>query len=129
MLHPDEVHDGRAGTKAGFGYRIVYVEPSHIAEPLRVIRGRPHPLPFVREPVSTNARLSRAVEEPFGPLDPLAVDSLIVELAEGLLDGAQGGGDRQCRASTSGPSSALASSSTRSEPGSSIQRSWSRSRG
>jgi hypothetical protein len=23
-LYPDEVHDGRAGTSAGFGYRIVY---------------------------------------------------------------------------------------------------------
>lgn len=25
VLYPDEVHDGRAGTEAGFGYRIVYV--------------------------------------------------------------------------------------------------------
>src|SRR5262245_62345493 len=27
VLYPDEVHDGRAGTGEGFGYRIVYVEP------------------------------------------------------------------------------------------------------
>src|SRR5262249_54884873 len=27
VLYPDEVHDGRAGTREGFGYRIVYVEP------------------------------------------------------------------------------------------------------
>ena len=26
VLHPDEMHDGRAGTDAGFGYRIVYVD-------------------------------------------------------------------------------------------------------
>ena len=62
VLYPDEVHDGRAGTEAGFGYRIVYVEPSHLAEALRVLRGRPYPLPFVGEPVSTSARLSHAVE-------------------------------------------------------------------
>jgi AraC-like DNA-binding protein len=93
VLHPDEVHDGRAGTEAGFGYRIVYVEPSHLAEALRVLRGRPCSLPFVGEPVSTSARLSHAVERAFrAPLESLAVDSLIVDLAEGLLDGAQGGG-------------------------------------
>jgi AraC-like DNA-binding protein len=93
VLHPDEIHDGRAGTEAGFGYRIVYVEPSHLAEALRVLRGRPCPLPFVGEPVSTSARLSHAVERAFrAPLELLAVDSLIVDLAEGLLDGEQGGG-------------------------------------
>ena len=58
VLHPDEVHDGRAGTEAGFGYRIVYVEPARIAAAVRAVRGRPAPLPFVREPVSA-ARRSR----------------------------------------------------------------------
>jgi AraC-like DNA-binding protein len=92
VLHPDEVHDGRAGSDAGFGYRIVYVEPSHLAEALRVLRGRPYPLPFVGEPVSTNARLSRAVDAAFrAPLQPLAADSLVVDLAEGLIDEERGG--------------------------------------
>src|SRR3954452_9103736 len=31
VLHPDELHDGRAGTEQGFGYRILYVAPEHIA--------------------------------------------------------------------------------------------------
>jgi AraC-like DNA-binding protein len=92
VLHPDEVHDGRAGTEAGFGYRIVYVKPSNLAEALRVLGGRPRPLPFVGEPVSKNARLAQAVEEAFRtPLESLAVDSLVVELAEGLIDAEQGG--------------------------------------
>lgn len=92
VLYPDEVHDGRAGTDEGFGYRIVYVEPSHLAEALRVLRGRPCPLPFVGEPVSANARLSRAVEAAFrAPLEPLAADSLVVDLAEGLMDDERGG--------------------------------------
>jgi AraC-like DNA-binding protein len=93
VLYPDEVHDGRAGTEEGFGYRIVYVQPSHLAEALRVLRGRPHPLPFVAEPVSTNARLSRAVAGAFrAPLESLAVDSLVVDLVEGLTAGEHGGG-------------------------------------
>ncbi|HLW48132.1 MAG TPA: AraC family transcriptional regulator [bacterium] len=93
VLYPDEVHDGRAGTPDGFGYRIVYVEPLRLAEAVRAVCGRPYRLPFLREAVSTNARLARAVREVFRtPLEPLAVDSLVVELAEGLLAGERAGG-------------------------------------
>jgi AraC-like DNA-binding protein len=93
VLYPDEVHDGRAGTADGFGYRIMYVEPSHLSEALQVLCGRPYPLPFVREPVSTNATLSQAVQGAFqAPLEALAVDSLMIALAEGLLAGERSGG-------------------------------------
>src|SRR5579864_7982621 len=34
VLHPDEVHDGRAGTSAGFHYKILYVEPRAIGDAL-----------------------------------------------------------------------------------------------
>jgi AraC-like DNA-binding protein len=88
VLHPDEVHDGRAGTDAGFGYRILYVEPALLAEALRTLRRRPYPLPFVCEPVSTNVTLAHAIEAAFrGPLEALAIDGLIVELASGLMAG------------------------------------------
>ena len=88
VLHPDEAHDGRAGTAEGFGYRIVYVEPALLGEALRTLRGRAHPLPFVREPVSRHPVLARAVREAFnGPLDALAIDALVADLAEGLLAG------------------------------------------
>lgn len=93
VLYPDEVHDGRAGTEDGFGYRIIYVEPSHLSEALQVLCGRPYPLPFVREPVSTNAKLSQAVQGAFqSPLESLAVDSLMIDLAEGLMAGERSGG-------------------------------------
>jgi len=86
VLYPDEAHDGRAGTADGFGYRIIYIEPAYLSEALRAVRGRPYPPPFVSEPVSVNATLSRAVEEAFrAPLESLSVDSLIVELTEGLM--------------------------------------------
>src|SRR5262245_27416375 len=93
VLYPDEVHDGRAGTDDGFGYRIIYADPSHLLEAVRVVRGRPEPLPFVSEPVSTNPRLSQAVAEAFrAPLDSLAVDGIVVDLVDGLFVGAGGGG-------------------------------------
>ena len=92
VLYPDEVHDGRAGTDAGFGYRILYVEPALLADAVRAIRGRPYPLPFVNEPVSTNATLSRAIEGAFrAPLELLAIDSLVIDLARGLMAGERNG--------------------------------------
>ena len=88
VLHPDEMHDGRAGTDLGFGYRIVYVDPARIAAAVRAITGRPTPLPFVPEPVSHNPTLARAVTAAFrcSP-EPLALDALVLRLAEGLLEG------------------------------------------
>jgi AraC-like DNA-binding protein/quercetin dioxygenase-like cupin family protein len=86
VLHPDEPHDGYAGTDAGFGYRIVYVEPARIAEAVPAIAGRPCPLPFVRSPVVANRRLVRAVRAAFDPApEPLALDATVLELAEALL--------------------------------------------
>jgi AraC-like DNA-binding protein len=86
VLHPDEAHDGRAGSADGFGYRIVYVVPALIHEAARAICGHPCALPFVREPVTANETLASAVEAAFrlSP-EPLAIDSLILCLAESLL--------------------------------------------
>ncbi len=87
VLHPDETHDGRAGTPAGFGYRIVYVPPARIHEAARAILGRPCALPFAREPVTVSQTLAATIEAAFrlGP-EPLAADGLILRLAEALLD-------------------------------------------
>jgi AraC-like DNA-binding protein len=86
VLHPDETHDGRAGTPDGFGYRIVYVAPAHINEAARAICGRPCALPFVREPVTANERLASTIEAAFRlDPEPLAIDGLILCLAEALL--------------------------------------------
>jgi AraC-like DNA-binding protein len=88
VLYPDELHDGRAGSDEGFGYRILYVEPALLTDAIRTLRGRPSPLPFLRDPVSANATLSEVIEEAFRfPLESLAIDSLIVGLARGLMAG------------------------------------------
>ncbi len=40
VLHPDELHDGHAGTEAGFGYRLLYVEPALIFDAVRLLSGQ-----------------------------------------------------------------------------------------
>src|SRR5262249_49113929 len=84
---PDEVHDGHAGTEEGFGYRQLYVEPTVIFEALQTMCPHPCSLPFVREPVTMNRKLAAAISSAFeGTREPLAIDSLIVQVAEGLLE-------------------------------------------
>src|SRR5436305_1033032 len=86
-LHPDVIHDGHAGTEAGFGYRQLYVEPALIFEAVQVLCGHGCALPFVRSPVVMNPKLSGAITAAFeGGREPLAIDSLVVQVAEGLLE-------------------------------------------
>jgi AraC-like DNA-binding protein len=87
VLHPDEAHDGYAGTEKGFGYRQVYVEPALIFEAMQTLYPHACSLPFVRTPVVMNRKLSAAIISAFrGTREPLAIDSLIVQLAEGLME-------------------------------------------
>jgi AraC-like DNA-binding protein len=80
VLHPDEPHDGYAGSGAGFGYRILYVDPALIAAAAGA-------LPFARNPVLRNARLARTVEAAFRcEAEPLAADAIALRLAEDLMD-------------------------------------------
>ena len=87
VLHPDELHDGHAGTEEGFGYRILYVDPAFIFEAVHAMCGPGGSLPFVRIPVVMNRKLSAAITGAFqGAREPLALESLMVQLAEGLLE-------------------------------------------
>jgi AraC-like DNA-binding protein len=87
VLHPDELHDGHAGTDAGFGYRMLYVEPALIFKAVRMLCGRACALPFVRAPVVMNPKLSAAIQGAFHDArEPLAIDDLVVRLAEGMID-------------------------------------------
>jgi AraC-like DNA-binding protein len=87
VLHPDEPHDGNAGTAEGFGYRIIYIDPARIAEACEVVAGRRCALPFVCRPVLRSARLARTIEAAFAcELESLAIDAVILQLAEGLME-------------------------------------------
>ncbi|MEQ8349533.1 MAG: AraC family transcriptional regulator [Sneathiellaceae bacterium] len=83
VLHPDERHDGRAGTGAGFRYRILYVDPAEIAEALEH-----RPLPFVGEAVGRHPGIAAAVgaafAEPALALDDLLRDRILLALADAL---------------------------------------------
>jgi hypothetical protein len=65
VLHPDELHDGHAGTAEGFGYRILYIDPAFIFEAVQALGGSGGALPFVRSPVVMNRTLSAAITEVF----------------------------------------------------------------
>jgi AraC-like DNA-binding protein len=85
VLHPDEVHDGHAGTRAGFHYKILYVEPRAIQDALGEARC---PLPFVRDAVSRDRRLAAAIVPALAdldrPLEELQRDQIILDLSEAL---------------------------------------------
>lgn len=83
ILHPDETHDGGAGDDAGFGYRIIYVDPALIQEALG---GRP--LPFVADPVVKPREIAPLLAclsgfgEPVGDLDRLDIALLVSAVLE-----------------------------------------------
>ncbi|MCT9071230.1 AraC family transcriptional regulator [Cupriavidus gilardii] len=88
VLHPDEPHDGQAGTDEGFRYRMLYIEPAVFQA---VLGGKP--LPFIEGGISDDPRLFAAtaalLQQPDTRLDPLEQDDGMVELAL-ALDAASG---------------------------------------
>ncbi|MCP9951240.1 AraC family transcriptional regulator [Actinomadura madurae] len=85
VLHPDEPHDGWADGPDLLGYAQIYVAPARIAAALSSITGRPTPLPFAA-PVTDDPELARTIRTAFEATpEPLALDALVLELAEGLL--------------------------------------------
>jgi AraC-like DNA-binding protein len=85
VLHPDETHDGRAGTRDGFRYRILYVEPRLIHAALSETH---RALPFVRDVVSKDPVLARAItpalDDLDSPLEDLQRDQTVLALSEAL---------------------------------------------
>jgi len=84
VLHPDEEHDGGAGTEIGLRYRMLYLEPSLLLGPLGQTA-----LPFVAQPVVSDSALCNILLEALAALDqalePLFVDDLLTGIASGLL--------------------------------------------
>lgn len=86
VLHPDEAHDGQAGTDEGFRYRMLYVAPSLIQD---MLGG--HALPFIEGGVTSDPRIAAATESlllragnSLAPLDPLEQSDALAELAQAL---------------------------------------------
>ena len=83
VLHPDELHDGAAGTEDGFGYRILYVAPELVREALG--GGE---LPFVADPVQPASPSARVVASMLAdidePVDDVARASIVAFVADTL---------------------------------------------
>lgn len=83
VLHPDEVHDGMAGTDAGFRYRMAYIDPALIQN---VLSGEP--LPFIAGGLTRDPRLYRAseafVQALDHPLETLEEQDAVYDLAMAL---------------------------------------------
>lgn len=83
VLHPDEVHDGMAGTDIGFRYRMAYIDPSLIQNALGG-----EPLPFIAGGLSSDPRLYHAseafVQALDHPLETLEEQDAVYDLAMAL---------------------------------------------
>lgn len=77
VLHPDEVHDGAAGTDDGLVYRMLYLPPELIGE---AGGDNSRPLPFVTHPVVSDPQLRHSLAE--------LLDDLAQEPQDLLLDDA-----------------------------------------
>jgi AraC-like DNA-binding protein len=84
VLHPDEVHDGAAGTEDGLIYRMIYLPPELIG----AVDGHSRTLPFVANPVVADAGLWQALADVLVDLDHepdvLLMDDAVMRIAAGL---------------------------------------------
>ncbi|WP_420411097.1 AraC family transcriptional regulator [Roseibium sp.] len=80
VIHPDELHDGGAGTDTGLRYRMLYIPPEHITEALGGSA-----LPHVPTPVLSDPAFQRSLIEALDDIDQemgdLKVSSVLSDLS------------------------------------------------
>ena len=81
VLHPDEIHDGAAGTEEGFGYRALYLAPELVHDALDGSA-----LPFVADPVQKPTAATRRVALLLGEFEDPISDLARVEFAATVAD-------------------------------------------
>ena len=80
VLHPDETHDGAAGTDDGFGYRILYVAPELVRDALGGAA-----LPFVADPVQRPVpAIATLLADGDEPISDLARAEIVAVVADTL---------------------------------------------
>jgi AraC-like DNA-binding protein len=92
ILHPDELHDGAAGTEAGFGYRILYLAPELIRD---AVDGAE--LPFVADPVQPLTPATRPIASLLADIDEPVGELAHVEIAATVADVLSSLGGRPAR--------------------------------
>jgi AraC-like DNA-binding protein len=81
VLHPDELHDGAAGTDEGFGYRILYIAPDLVRDALGGAE-----LPFVADPVQEAIPVSRRIASLLIDIDEPINELSSAEIAAAVAD-------------------------------------------
>lgn len=81
VLHPDETHDGAAGTSEGFAYRILYIAPELVRDALAG-----GALPFVADPVPELTPAVRPIVSLLADIDEPISDLRCAEIAVGVAD-------------------------------------------
>src|SRR5438445_1591087 len=81
VLHPDETHDGAAGTDDGFGYRILYIAPELVRDALA---GRA--LPFVADPIQEPTPAARPIASLLADIDEPISELSSAEIAVAVAD-------------------------------------------
>ena len=81
VLHPDELHDGAAGTDDGFGYRILYLPPELVRDALGG-----WPLPFVADPVQELTTATRRIASLLADIDEPINELTCAEIAAAVAD-------------------------------------------
>jgi AraC-like DNA-binding protein len=81
ILHPDELHDGAAGTSDGFAYRIVHIDPCLIQAALG---GRA--LPFVSDPVVELTKRQKQALSAAWQIEPGIDDLQRIEIVTAVAD-------------------------------------------
>lgn len=100
VLHPDELHDGAAGTEEGLRYRMMYLPPEMLIGALGEKRSG---LPFVPSPVIADrafaASLADAMRDLDGAIGGLQLDDVLTSIADALVrhaDAVGAGPGRHC---------------------------------
>lgn len=83
VIHPDEVHDGHAGSDSGFRYRMLYVPPTVFQD---ILGGRP--LPFVPGGITRSRHMSecvlRLLRHMNSPFEAFEEDDALFDLATAM---------------------------------------------
>lgn len=83
ILHPDELHDGQAGDREGFRYRMIYVQPALLQQALG---GRA--LPYIDTGLSQDPRLFNTIDTLLRGmdrhLDDLEEEDALYDLAQAM---------------------------------------------
>ena len=85
VLHPDETHDGAAGTDDGFGYRILYIAPELVRNALHGGALPFVPDPIVRRPTAAARRIASLLADVDDPVDELSSAEIAAAVADALV--------------------------------------------